>query len=100
MAVQAADTRSAELIREPAERAVVASVPLLVVYVAGHGLTDVVIPNVLGLRTLLGIQATGLLALGPLYYVYMLMLSTFCTNAINILAGINGVEVRCENSSR
>ena len=84
----------------PAERAVVASVPLLVVYVAGHGLTDVVIPNVLGLRTLLGIQATGLLALGPLYYVYMLMLSTFCTNAINILAGINGVEVRCENCSR
>lgn len=31
---------------------------------------------------------------GPLYYVYMSMLSTFCTNSINILAGINGVEVR------
>lgn len=30
---------------------------------------------------------------GPLYYVYMSLLSTFCTNSINILAGINGVEV-------
>lgn len=30
---------------------------------------------------------------GPLYYLYMAMLSTFCTNSINILAGINGVEV-------
>ncbi len=29
----------------------------------------------------------------PLYYVYMSLLSTFCTNSINILAGINGVEV-------
>ena len=30
---------------------------------------------------------------GPLYYVYMTMLTVFCTNSINILAGINGVEV-------
>ncbi|GAA5827541.1 hypothetical protein JCM10212_004499, partial [Sporobolomyces blumeae] len=30
---------------------------------------------------------------GPLYYLYMSMLSTFCTNSINILAGTNGVEV-------
>ena len=30
---------------------------------------------------------------GILYYVYMGMLAVFCTNAINILAGINGVEV-------
>ncbi|KAH9936690.1 glycosyl transferase family 4-domain-containing protein, partial [Fomitopsis serialis] len=29
----------------------------------------------------------------PLYYVYMSLLSTFCTNSINILAGINGSEV-------
>lgn len=28
-----------------------------------------------------------------LYYVYMGMLAVFCTNAINILAGINGLEV-------
>lgn len=30
---------------------------------------------------------------GVLYYIYMGMLAVFCTNAINILAGINGVEV-------
>lgn len=30
---------------------------------------------------------------GPLYYLYMSLLSTFCTNSINILAGINGAEV-------
>lgn len=32
------------------------------------------------------------LPLGPLYYVYMSLLSTFSTNSINILAGINGSE--------
>ena len=31
--------------------------------------------------------------LGLLYYVYMGMLAVFCTNSINILAGVNGVEV-------
>lgn len=30
---------------------------------------------------------------GPLYYFYMSLLSTFSTNGINILAGINGIEV-------
>lgn len=29
---------------------------------------------------------------GIFYYVYMGMLAVFCTNAINILAGINGLE--------
>ena len=29
---------------------------------------------------------------GILYYVYMGMLAVFCTNAINIVAGINGIE--------
>ena len=29
---------------------------------------------------------------GLLYYLYMGMLAVFCTNAINILAGINGIE--------
>lgn len=33
-----------------------------------------------------------LLPTGILYYVYMGMLAVFCTNAINILAGINGIE--------
>lgn len=30
---------------------------------------------------------------GIFYYIYMGMLAVFCTNAINILAGINGLEV-------
>ncbi len=30
--------------------------------------------------------------LGFLYYVYMGMLAVFCTNAINIYAGIKGLE--------
>ena len=28
-----------------------------------------------------------------LYYVYIIMLCIFCTNSINIYAGINGLEV-------
>lgn len=35
----------------------------------------------------------SLLVTGFLYYIYMGMLAVFCTNAINILAGINGLEV-------
>lgn len=29
---------------------------------------------------------------GPLYYIYMALLAVFCTNTINIYAGINGLE--------
>lgn len=31
--------------------------------------------------------------LGLIYYIYMAMLAVFCTNSINIYAGINGLEV-------
>ena len=41
------------------------------------------------LRDLLGYS----IRLGLLYYVYMGLLAVFCTNAINILTGINGLEV-------
>ncbi|KAL8271262.1 hypothetical protein Esti_004828 [Eimeria stiedai] len=34
-----------------------------------------------------------LVEVGVLYYVYMTLLTIFCTNAINIYAGINGLEV-------
>ena len=47
------------------------------------------------LRALLGPS----IHLGVLYYVYMGMLAVFCTNAINILAGINGLEVGRARSS-
>ncbi|TKY89824.1 hypothetical protein EX895_001121 [Sporisorium graminicola] len=70
---------------------VISSIPLLMVYYAGGGGTSVVVPGWPGvLRQWIG---SSILELGPLYYLYMSLLSTFCTNSINILAGINGVEV-------
>ncbi|KAF8208839.1 N-acetylglucosaminephosphotransferase [Mycena galopus ATCC 62051] len=66
---------------------IIASIPLLMVYYAERGNTDVVVP--IPLRFIFG----NLLNLGPLYYVYMSLLSTFATNSFNILAGINGSEV-------
>ncbi|TFK73591.1 N-acetylglucosaminephosphotransferase [Pluteus cervinus] len=66
---------------------IIASIPLLMVYFAERGNTTVVVP--LPLRFLFG----TLVNLGPLYYIYMSLLSTFATNSINILAGINGSEV-------
>ncbi|KAG9351454.1 hypothetical protein JZ751_022704 [Albula glossodonta] len=64
----------------------VASLPLLMVYFTNFGNTVIVVPK--PFRVLLGMH----LDLGILYYVYMGMLAVFCTNAINILAGINGIE--------
>ncbi|KNA04442.1 hypothetical protein SOVF_199790 [Spinacia oleracea] len=63
----------------------VASLPLLMAY-AGH--TTIVIPKPL-------IQYVGqeVLDLGWIYKVYMVLLAVFCTNSINIHAGINGLEV-------
>jgi len=61
-----------------------ASVPLLVAY---DGSTDIIIPK--PLRSMFGYS----MHLGLLYHIYMLLLSIFCTNSINILAGINGLEV-------
>ncbi|KDN51324.1 hypothetical protein K437DRAFT_254912 [Tilletiaria anomala UBC 951] len=69
---------------------IISSTPLLVVYFAGGGGTHVVVPAML--RPLLP-DNLALIDLGVLYYVYISCLSTFCTNSINILAGINGVEV-------
>ncbi|KFR01418.1 UDP-N-acetylglucosamine--dolichyl-phosphate N-acetylglucosaminephosphotransferase, partial [Nipponia nippon] len=63
-----------------------ASLPLLMVYFTSFGNTTIVVPK--PFRVLLGMH----LDLGILYYVYMGMLAVFCTNAINILAGINGIE--------
>nr|XP_021183581.2 UDP-N-acetylglucosamine--dolichyl-phosphate N-acetylglucosaminephosphotransferase [Helicoverpa armigera] len=65
----------------------VASLPLLVVYYVNFNSTTFVVP--IPLRQWLGISIN----IGVLYYIYMGMLAVFCTNAINILAGINGLEV-------
>ncbi|NXN93172.1 GPT acetylglucosaminephosphotransferase, partial [Rhinopomastus cyanomelas] len=63
-----------------------ASLPLLMVYFTNFGNTTIVVPK--PFRVLLGMH----LDLGIFYYFYMGMLAVFCTNAINILAGINGIE--------
>eukprot|EP00877_Chromochloris_zofingiensis_P014349 jgi/Chrzof1/9168/Cz03g38150.t1 len=62
-----------------------ASLPLLVAYSGGTG---VAVPK--PLQAALGLP--GFLELGILYKVYMVMLTIFCTNSINILAGVNGLE--------
>jgi len=63
------------------------SLPLLLVYYINISNTTVIVPK--PLEFLLGTS----LDLGFLYYIYMGMLAVFCTNAINIYAGINGLEV-------
>lgn len=62
-----------------------ASLPLLVAYSGGTG---VAVPK--PLQGLLGLP--GFLELGILYKAYMVALTIFCTNSINILAGVNGLE--------
>ncbi|KAK0620282.1 glycosyl transferase family 4-domain-containing protein [Immersiella caudata] len=64
-----------------------ASIPLLVVYFVDFGVTSIVIP--IPLQPFLG----ELFNLGALYYVYMAAIAIFSPNSINILAGINGIEV-------
>ena len=77
----------------------IATLPLLVGY---YGPTNIIVP--LPLRSWFGLSIQlGLLIacqfsssqhhLGPLYHLYMLLISVFCTNSINIYAGINGLEV-------
>uniref|UniRef100_A0A1B0FNY9 UDP-N-acetylglucosamine--dolichyl-phosphate N-acetylglucosaminephosphotransferase n=1 Tax=Glossina morsitans morsitans TaxID=37546 RepID=A0A1B0FNY9_GLOMM len=65
----------------------IAMIPLLMVYAVYYNLTTIIMPKFL--RTFVGYS----LDIGALYYIYMGMLAVFCTNAINILAGINGLEV-------
>jgi UDP-N-acetylglucosamine--dolichyl-phosphate N-acetylglucosaminephosphotransferase len=62
-----------------------ASLPILVAY---GGSTTILLPNTLPLLSWL----PRTLELGILYKGYMCLLSVFCTNSINILAGINGLE--------
>ena len=64
-----------------------AAIPMLVVYFVDYGVTNVVVP--VQLERYLG----NMVHLGWLYYVYMAAIAIFCPNSINILAGINGIEV-------
>ncbi|XP_076377053.1 UDP-N-acetylglucosamine--dolichyl-phosphate N-acetylglucosaminephosphotransferase-like isoform X1 [Megalopta genalis] len=65
----------------------IASLPLLMVYYINFNSTLIIVPK--PLRSWFGFSVD----LWILYYLYMGMLAVFCTNAINILAGINGLEV-------
>jgi UDP-N-acetylglucosamine--dolichyl-phosphate N-acetylglucosaminephosphotransferase len=65
----------------------VGALPLLAAY---SGATAIGIP--MPIVNYFGLSQTWL-ELGPLYYLYMAALVIFCTNAINILAGVNGLEV-------
>ena len=57
--------------------------PLIMAY---DGPTNIIVPR--PLREYLGHDIT----LGVFYLIYMEVLAVFCTNSINILAGINGLE--------
>jgi UDP-N-acetylglucosamine--dolichyl-phosphate N-acetylglucosaminephosphotransferase len=61
----------------------IATLPLLVAY---NGVTNVIMPKFL--RPIVG----PFVNLGILYHMYMGSLAVFCTNSINIYAGINGIE--------
>ncbi|XP_066257130.1 UDP-N-acetylglucosamine--dolichyl-phosphate N-acetylglucosaminephosphotransferase [Euwallacea similis] len=65
----------------------IASLPLLMVYYVSFNTTTIIVPK--PFREWLGTSVD----IGIIYYIYMGMLAVFCTNAINILAGVNGLEV-------
>ena len=53
-----------------------------------------ILSSLLNLLVVVDAKSFGsIINLGPFYYLYMSMLAVFCTNAINIYAGINGLEV-------
>lgn len=64
-----------------------AAMPMMALYFVSFGVTHVVVP--VPLRQYFG----DLIDLGWIYYVYMLAIAIFCPNCINILAGVNGIEV-------
>jgi len=64
-----------------------ATLPLLLVYYANGNVTGVMVPG--PLRGILGDS----LNLGLFFYVFLLLLAVFSTHAINIYAGVNGLEV-------
>lgn len=67
-----------------------ASVPLLSVYYYSYrDRTTILVPLFMTKH----FNLEDNIDLGFFYYIYMLMFVIFCTNAINIYAGINGLEV-------
>ena len=60
----------------------IASLPILTVYLINYNVTYVMLPK----------PWHFVVDLGPFYYLFMVMVVIFCTNSINIMAGINGLE--------
>ena len=79
-----------------------ATLPLLLVYYASGGSTTVLIPEIVseywfGCSTetttaLVTKSFPTSIDLGFLFYIFLACLAVFATNAINILAGVNGLE--------
>ncbi|MFH4974193.1 hypothetical protein AB6A40_000902 [Gnathostoma spinigerum] len=69
----------------------ISSLPILLVYSITGSSTTVLVPKCLSSLEFLSLPEH--LDIGPLYYIYMGMMIVFCTNAINIFAGVNGLEV-------
>ncbi|KAM3371634.1 hypothetical protein ACQJBY_018832 [Aegilops geniculata] len=63
----------------------IAALPLLMAYAGG---TSIIIP-----KPLASYVGEEVLELGWMYKLFMLLLAVFCTNSINIHAGLNGLEV-------
>ncbi|XP_062187079.1 uncharacterized protein LOC133890629 [Phragmites australis] len=63
----------------------IAALPLLMAYAGG---TSIIIP-----KPITHYVGVAVLELGSLYKLFMLLLAVFCTNSINIHAGLNGLEV-------
>lgn len=70
----------------------IACLPVLLVYRMQGGSTYVLVPDVIK-RSFFDQQSAGAVDFGIFYYIFLAMLSVFGTNAINILAGVNGLEV-------
>ncbi|KAI0981989.1 hypothetical protein GJ496_003051 [Pomphorhynchus laevis] len=70
-----------------------ASLPLLLIYFVNCNETNIVIPKLVNWLFISGEYSSTTINLGILYYCWMAAVTIFCTNTINILAGINGVEV-------
>jgi len=64
-----------------------ASLPLMMVYAVDGGVTTITVPRIFA--PWLG----SFIDIGIGYYLFMACLAIFCTNSINILAGVNGLEV-------
>ncbi len=65
----------------------IASLPVIIVYYTQKGSTFVLLPDYIVGGNRLAVD------FGIWFYVFLSMLSVFGTNAINILAGINGLEI-------